>query len=133
MTNDLSRDVSNRWVGVVKTVEGGLDRGSILTKTAEGLLFAEEEMRAAGAEGIDEGEVVAAPCFEYEIGADQCGDKTDNVKLLWVKGLLADNEDTPCDENARLFRDAANEGAYLVTFFVGDNIEHGLPGGVCDA
>ena len=128
MTNDLSRDVSNRWVGVVKTVEGGLDRGSILTKTPEGLLFAEEEMRAASAKGIDKREVVAAPRSENKISADQRGDKTNNVKLLWVEGLLANDEDTACDEDARLFRDAAHEGTYLVTFFVGDNVEHGLPG-----
>ena len=130
MTNDFRRDASNGWVGVMKTIEGGLDRGSILTKPAEGLLFAEEEMWAASAEGIDKREVVAPPRFENEIGADQRGDKTDNVKLLWVEGLLTDDENAACDEDARLFGDAANESAYLVTFFIGNNVEHGLPGGI---
>ena len=53
MPDDFSRDTAHDGVGVVQTVESSLGGEGILTKTAKGLFFTEEKLRATITERID--------------------------------------------------------------------------------
>ena len=60
---------------------------------------------------------VAARAGGLLVRSAECGDETDDVKLLRVERLLANDQDAACDEHARLFGHAAHEGANLITLF----------------
>ncbi len=70
MANDLGGDAAYNRVRVVQALEGRLHGGGILPKAAEGLLFAKEKLRAAGAQGVHECQVVTTPCPKEQISTN---------------------------------------------------------------
>src|SRR6266498_4561200 len=133
MAENFRRDASYNWIGIVETIERGGDRGCILMKSAERLLFTIKQLRPTCTQCFDQRVVITASCLINYIGTSCRGEETDEVKLLRCECLLPDNENTTRDECACLFGNSANERAYLIASFWRHNIEHGLPRWISDS
>src|SRR5215211_5286239 len=130
MPKNFSRYAANHRVGIEQSVEGRLDGDRILVKTTEGLFLCIKEMRAAGAQGLDKSVVVTAPRLKNNISTACRSEQPYKIELLRRKRLLTDDQNSARNKCARLLRDTANKGAYLVAPLGRDNVEHGLPGWV---
>src|SRR5947207_918458 len=108
MPKDFGGDVSNSRVGFHDPAHGRGDGSRVPSETAERFFFAEEKLRLSGAQRIHQRAAVGAARFPNDEGDDDRGDEADEVQLLRLQRLLADDEEESGDDRSGLAGDAVN-------------------------